>query len=39
LAEEDILISVFVEKFGTKRWNIIADELRERVPESNRNGK
>jgi hypothetical protein len=37
--EEDILIAVFVEKFGTRRWNIIADELKDRVTGSNRNGK
>ena len=39
LIEEDILIAVFVQKFGTKRWNIIADDLKERVPGSRRNGK
>lgn len=37
--EEDILICIFVEKFGTKRWNIIADEIRSRTAPSSRNGK
>ena len=25
LPEEDLLINIFVDKFGTKKWNIIAD--------------
>ena len=37
--EEDLLISIFVEKFGKKKWNLIANELKERIDGSNRNGK
>ena len=39
LPEEDLLINIFVDKYGTKKWNIIADELKNRIPGSNRNGK
>ena len=39
LVEEDILIIVYVQKCGTKKWNIIADELKEKITGSNRNGK
>ena len=39
LIEEDLLIAVFVEQFGSKKWNIIADELKKRITSSNRNGK
>ena len=37
--QEDLLISVFVEKYGMKKWNIISDEITKRVRGSNRNGK
>ena len=37
--EEDVLIAVFVEQFGSKKWKTIADELRNRIPNCNRNGK
>lgn len=37
--EEDLLITLFVDKFGKKKWNTIASELKERVKGSNRNGK
>jgi myb proto-oncogene protein len=30
---------VFVNKFGTKRWNVIAEELKSRISGSKRNGK
>ena len=39
LPEEDLLINVFVDKFGTKKWNIIAEQLKKRILGSNRNGK
>ena len=39
MIEEDILITIFVEKIGSKKWNLIAEELKDRLPESNRNGK
>jgi myb proto-oncogene protein len=39
MIEEDILISAFVEKYGKKNWNIIADTLKNRIDNSNRNGK
>tara|TARA_B110000285_G_C14985245_1_gene543440 strand:+ start:347 stop:466 length:120 start_codon:yes stop_codon:yes gene_type:complete len=39
MIEEDILITVFVNKFGTKKWNVIADELKSRIDGSKRNGK
>ena len=39
LPEEDLLINVFVDKFGTKKWNIIAEQLKKRIPGSCRNGK
>lgn len=39
MVEEDILITVFVNKFGTKKWNVIADELKQRINGSRRNGK
>jgi hypothetical protein len=34
--EEDILISIFVEKYGTKKWDLIENELRERIPGRNK---
>ena len=37
--EEDILITILVEKLGSKKWNVIAEELRDRLSDSNRNGK
>ena len=37
--EEDILIAVFAEKYQQKKWNTIADELKQRLEDSNRNGK
>tara|TARA_B110000285_G_C15081838_1_gene593946 strand:+ start:180 stop:362 length:183 start_codon:yes stop_codon:yes gene_type:complete len=37
--EEDLLICIFVQKFSIRKWNILADELRNRVDGSNRNGK
>ena len=39
LLEEDIMICVFVEKYGTKKWNVIEDQLKGRIPGSNRSGK
>lgn len=39
LVEEDILVFIYVEKFGTKRWNVIADEINSRIKDSKRNGK
>lgn len=39
LNEEDILIHIFVQKYGIKKWNLIADELKTRIPNSKRNGK
>lgn len=39
LPEEDLLIYVFVNKFGMKKWNIIAEQLTKRIQGSKRNGK
>ena len=39
LTEEDLLIHIFVQKYGIKKWNLIADELKTRIPNSKRNGK
>ena len=37
--QEDEMIQELVKEHGTKKWTVIADILRERVPSSNRSGK
>lgn len=39
LPQEDLLISVYVQLYKSKKWNNIADELQLRINNSKRNGK
>ncbi len=37
--QEDRLITDLVAQYGTKKWTMISEVLKERVPGSHRNGK
>lgn len=37
--EEDILIILLVQNLGLKKWNQVAEEIRDRMPTSIRTGK
>ncbi len=37
--EEDLIICIFASKMTQKKWNVIAEELKNRIQGSNRNGK
>ncbi len=33
------MISTLVKKYGTKRWTLISEKMKERFPEDGRSGK